>query len=213
MSQLFSTVTAWWQAHWADALWIVVFAALAKFGLAALRKRIIKAADDGDASRETGKEKRAKTVAGIVGAAGNGAVIVFVGVMFLRLIGVDTVPLLAGAGVIGVAIGVSLQALIKDVIFGFYLVAENQYAVGDKVKIGEHEGVVHKMHLRVTELLDDKGNLIFIANGSVTTVINYSLGEVLKEKAREASGEAPTPVPAAQEPAPPADQPPSATAK
>ncbi|HTK04508.1 MAG TPA: mechanosensitive ion channel domain-containing protein [Candidatus Eisenbacteria bacterium] len=185
MSQFIVTAVAWWQGHWADALWIVVFAAAAKLGLAALRRRIVKAADDGDDSRETGKEKRAKTVAGIVAAAGNGAVIVFVGIMLLRLFGVDTVPLLAGAGVIGVAIGVSLQALIKDVIFGFYLVAENQYAVGDKVKIGEHEGTVHKMHLRVTELLDAEGNLIFIANGSVTSVINYSLGEMLKEKARE----------------------------
>lgn len=203
MTQLFSDAAAWWHGHWANALWIIVFAALAKFGLAALRRRIIKAADDGDDTRETGKEKRAKTVAGIVGAAGNGAVVVFVGVMLLRLFGVDTVPLLAGAGVIGVAIGVSLQALIKDVIFGFYLVAENQYAVGDRVKIGEHEGKVHKMHLRVTELLDEKGNLIFIANGSVTTVVNYSLGEMLKEKTL---ANAPAEPPSASATEPPQEQ-------
>ncbi|HTM69051.1 MAG TPA: mechanosensitive ion channel domain-containing protein [Candidatus Binatia bacterium] len=182
MGQLFSETAAWWHAHWANALWIAVVAALIKLGVRTLRNRIIKAADDGDDTRETGKEKRAKTVAGIVGAVGNAAVAAFVFVMLLRLFGVDTVPLLAGAGVIGVAIGVSLQALIKDVIFGLYLVAENQYAVGDKVKIGEHEGTVHKMHLRVTELLDKDGNLIFIANGSVTSVVNYSLGEALKEK-------------------------------
>ena len=197
MSQLLSTATGWWQAHWHDALWIIVFVALSKLGVNVLAKRIIKAADDGDDSRESGKEKRAKTVAALVRATGNGVIAAVAGVMLLRLFGVDTVPLLAGAGVIGVAIGVSLQALIKDVVFGFYLVAENQFAVGDKVKIGELEGTVHKTNLRVTQLLDKDGNLIFIANGSVTTVINYSLGEALKEKEAEVAA------PAAAAPPPP----------
>lgn len=186
MSQLLSIAAGWWHAHWHDALWIAVFVAVGRAGVGALSRRIIKAADDGDAGRESGKEKRAKTVAALVRTSGNAAIAAVAAVMALRLVGVDTVPLLAGAGVIGVAIGVSLQALIKDAVFGFYLVAENQFAVGDRVKIGEHEGTVRKTNLRVTELLDKDGNLIFIANGSVTTVVNYSLGEALKEKEKAA---------------------------
>lgn len=131
--------------------------------------------------------------------------------MLLRLFGVDTVPLLAGADVIGVAIGVSVQNLIKDFVAGMYIVAENRYAVGDRVKIGEHEGLVHALHLCMTVLIADDGDMIFITNGSITSVVNRSLGESLK--AKDAPAGAPSqaatasPLPPADAPAAPAPEP------
>jgi small conductance mechanosensitive channel len=163
-------------------LGIVGLIVFGKVGLRLLHRRIVKAADDGDDSRESGKEKRAKTVADLVLKAGNAVTYVIAGVMALRLFGVDTVPILAGAGVIGVAIGVSMQALVKDLVAGMFIVVENQYAIGDKVKIGESEGVVHRMGLRTTVLLDDEGNLVFVSNGSITALVNYSLGPDMKGK-------------------------------
>ncbi|HSD12477.1 MAG TPA: mechanosensitive ion channel domain-containing protein [Patescibacteria group bacterium] len=191
--------------HWKDALGIVCLVAVGKIALAAACRRIVASADDGDPSRESGKEKRARTLAGVVRTTGNAVIAVIAGVMLLRLFGVDTVPLLAGAGVIGVAIGVSVQNLIKDFVAGMYIVAENQYAVGDRVKIGEHEGTVHALHLRMTVLRTDGGDLVFITNGSITSVVNHSLGESLKDKAAAAAPPAPE-APAAQPP-PPADVP------
>ncbi|MEY4745137.1 MAG: hypothetical protein RL272_1082, partial [Candidatus Parcubacteria bacterium] len=150
MAQFFTLVASVWNDHWKEAAGVVCFVAVGKFALSAVCRRIIAAADDGDRTRESGKEKRAKTLADVVRTTGNTVITVIAGVMLLRLFGVDTVPILAGAGVIGVAIGVSVQALIKDFVAGMYIVVENQFAVGDKVKIGEHEGVVHKLHLRTT---------------------------------------------------------------
>ncbi len=200
--------------HWKEALGIVCLVAVGKVALAAACRRIVAAADDGDPSRESGKEKRAKTLAGVVRTTGNAVIAVIAGVMLLRLFGVDTVPLLAGAGVIGVAIGVSVQNLIKDFVAGMYIVAENQFAVGDRVKIGEHEGTVHALHLRMTVLRTDDGDLVFITNGSITSVVNHSLGESLKAKEEPPADPPPapdiTPPPAAPPPPSPPEPPPEA---
>ena len=198
MEQLFSAAASLWRQHWTEVLGIVGIVVLGKIGLRTLHRRIVKAADDGDDSRESGKEKRAKTIADLVLKTGNAVVAIIACAMMLRLFGVDTVPILAGAGVIGVAIGVSLQALVKDLVAGMFIVVENQYAIGDKVKIGESEGVVHRMGLRTTVLLDDGGNLVFVANGSVTAVTNYSLGADMKGKKGAFPASAALPVAGAQ---------------
>lgn len=201
LESIFSAAASLWQRHWTEALGIVGLVVFGKVGLRALHRRIVRAADDGDDSRESGKEKRAKTIADLVLKTGNVVVYVLAGAMALRLFGVDTVPILAGAGVIGVAVGVSMQALVKDLVAGMFIVVENQYAIGDKVKIGESEGVVHRMGLRTTVLLDDDGNLVFVSNGSITALVNYSLGADMKGKEppppKADASDAPTVPPAA----------------
>jgi len=87
---------------------------------------------------------------------------------------------LAGAGIIGVALGFGAQNLVKDVITGFFILFENQYAVGEYVTIGNGNlsGFVEEMELRVTKLRDWGGEVHFIPNGQVTTVTNFSRGSM-----------------------------------
>ncbi len=92
----------------------------------------------------------------------------------------DVKGFLAGAGIIGVALGFGAQSLVRDVITGFFILFENQYAVGEYVTIGNSNlsGFVEEMELRVTKLRDWGGEVHFIPNGQVTTVTNFSRGSM-----------------------------------
>ena len=79
-------------------------------------------------------------------------------------------PLLTGAGIAGLAIGFGAQSLVKDFIAGFFVLLEDQYGVGESVRIGNQEGVVESMTLRVTVLRSADGEIHVIPNGSVQTV-------------------------------------------
>lgn len=92
----------------------------------------------------------------------------------LSVIGVNIAPLLAGAGLIGVAISLASQNLIRDAINGFFIILEDQYAVGDVVGIGEATGFVEAINLRITQLRDTEGRLVTIPNSEIRTVTNYT---------------------------------------
>lgn len=92
----------------------------------------------------------------------------------LSSIGFDLVPLLAGAGIIGLAISFAAQGLIKDIINGFLIILEDQYAVGDVIVIGDLGGFVESMNLRVTQIRNNEGQLITIPNSAITIVQNLS---------------------------------------
>jgi len=104
-------------------------------------------------------------------------VILFIGLMtFLGQLGINITPILASAGVLGIAIGLGAQSLIKDFFAGFLILLEDQYSVGDTVKIGETNGTVEQLTLRVTRVRALDGSLTTIPNGSVGAVVNYSKG-------------------------------------
>ncbi|WP_171814931.1 mechanosensitive ion channel family protein [Halothece sp. PCC 7418] len=92
----------------------------------------------------------------------------------LSVIGINIGPLLAGAGLIGVAISLASQNLIRDAINGFFIILEDQYAVGDVVGIADATGFVEAINLRITQLRDTEGRLITIPNSEIRTVTNYT---------------------------------------
>jgi small-conductance mechanosensitive channel len=100
------------------------------------------------------------------------------GVVMLGVLGVDTRPILAGAGILGLAGGLGAQSFITDVVSGFFILFENQYLVGDYIKIGESAGRVEAVSIRCTQIRDDQGRLHIIPNGQVKNVINFSKGFV-----------------------------------
>jgi moderate conductance mechanosensitive channel len=103
--------------------------------------------------------------------------ILFIGLMtFLGQLGINITPILASAGVLGIAIGLGAQSLIKDFLAGFLILLEDQFSVGDTVKIGETTGTVEQLTLRVTRVRGLDGSLTSIPNGSVGAVVNYSKG-------------------------------------
>ncbi|MEM8722466.1 MAG: mechanosensitive ion channel family protein [Cyanobacteria bacterium P01_G01_bin.39] len=94
----------------------------------------------------------------------------------LSLIGFNIAPLLAGAGILGLAFSFASQSLIKDALNGFFIILEDQYAVGDIVTIGTSGGMVENLNLRITQLRDAEGRLITIANSQINNVANHSNG-------------------------------------
>lgn len=92
----------------------------------------------------------------------------------LSLIGINFTPLLAGAGIIGLAFSFASQNIIKDALNGFFIILEDQYAVGDVIKVGEFAGMVENLNLRITQLRDGQGRLITIPNSEIKTVANLS---------------------------------------
>lgn len=91
----------------------------------------------------------------------------------------DLKPLLAGAGVVGLAIGFGAQSLVKDVITGFFIIFEDQFAVGDVIQSGTYKGTVEMIGLRTTRLLSTTGEVHIIPNGTIVNVTNYSLANAL----------------------------------
>jgi small-conductance mechanosensitive channel len=88
--------------------------------------------------------------------------------------GVDIRPVLAGAGIVGIAISFGSQSLVKDILAGFFIIIEDQFNIGDKIKINDAEGVVEKITLRLTVLRDTDNNLIYIPNSQITTLKRYT---------------------------------------
>ena len=104
-------------------------------------------------------------------------VILFIGLMvFLDMLSINITPILASAGVLGIAIGLGAQSLIKDFFAGFLILLEDQFSVGDTVKIGETTGTVERLTLRVTRVRALDGSLTMIPNGNISAVVNYSKG-------------------------------------
>ena len=119
--------------------------------------------------------KRADTILGMLRTVGA----IFVGLaatmMALRETGIDIAPVLATAGVGGLAIGFGAQTLVKDVISGFFLLVEEQVRIGDIVEVAGKSGVVERISLRTVRLRDVGGNVHVVPNGNVTLVTNMTL--------------------------------------
>jgi small conductance mechanosensitive channel len=94
----------------------------------------------------------------------------------LAIVGLDITPFLAGAGILGLALSFASQNLIKDALNGFFIILEDQYAVGDVITIGEVGGLVENLNLRITQLRDSEGRLITIPNSQINIVANHSNG-------------------------------------
>lgn len=121
-------------------------------------------------------DKRANTLINTFNKAIN-YFLVFIGVvMALDLFGIDTKSILATAGIGGLAIGFGAQSLVKDLITGVFILLEDQYAVGELIKIEGYEGIVEDLGVRVTKLRDFSGELHIIPNGNIKIVTNKTRG-------------------------------------
>lgn len=120
------------------------------------------------------REQQTRTLAGVVYSAGS-KVVWFVALLTaLDKIGVNPTPALTVAGLASVAVGFGAQNLVRDVITGFYIVLEDQYAMGDSIQVGDTTGRVEHLTLRRTVLRDARGALVTIANGEIRSVSNLS---------------------------------------
>ena len=155
-------------------IWIAVLFFLGKRLLKFIIKKLTQMVDDGDDSFTSQKEQRAETLGNIIKSTGNVIIYSVILFMILNLFGVNIGPILASAGIVGVAIGFGAQSLVKDFISGLFILVENQYGINDEVKIGTFEGKVSQITMRTTILKDAEGKTYYIPNGAIDKVINLS---------------------------------------
>ncbi len=124
--------------------------------------------------REAGPraEQRAATLAGVAVSAIRIFVWSVAGLLILSEVGLNLGPLIAGASIVGVALGFGAQSLVKDFVSGFFILVEDQYGVGDVITIAEQTGTVEEINLRVTRIRATDGTVWFVPNGEIRKVGN-----------------------------------------
>ena len=122
----------------------------------------------------TRRVQRAATMGTLLKSIVSGVVITVIALMAISELGYDIAPLIASAGIIGVALGFGSQALVKDFLSGIFMIFEDQYGVGDVVDLGEASGTVEAVSLRVTRLRDVNGTVWYVRNGEILRVGNMS---------------------------------------
>jgi small conductance mechanosensitive channel len=120
--------------------------------------------------------QRAQTMGSVLRSVSTGVIAVVTILMVLAELGLNIGPLLASAGILGVALGFGSQALVKDFLSGIFMIAEDQYGVGDVVDVGEATGSVEAVGLRITRLRDVNGTVWYVRNGEILRVGNQSQG-------------------------------------
>jgi len=118
--------------------------------------------------------ERARTIGTVFSSTFNAAVWIIAFGMILGEFGFNLGPVIASAGVIGVALGLGAQTLVRDVLSGIFMLIEDQYGVGDDVKVQDVEGKVERVGLRITQVRDSNNVLWYIRNGEILVVGNKS---------------------------------------
>ena len=120
------------------------------------------------------QKERARTLGGVLAATLKALIWIIATAMVLGEFGFNLGPLIASAGILGVALGLGAQTLVRDILSGIFMLIEDQYGVGDSVDVLEIQGVVEKVGLRVTTVRDKKGTLWYLRNGEILKVGNQS---------------------------------------
>jgi moderate conductance mechanosensitive channel len=154
-------------------IWVLAWFAHRVVRLAA--NRIEQSVDDGDDSITTLREKRGRTISQLLRSVGR-VVIITIAILLTFNVFINIAPILAGAGILGLAVSFGAQSLVRDVISGFFILLENQFAVGDVIEAGGKSGVVERMTLRVVVLRDLEGTMHVVPNGEVKVVSNRTRG-------------------------------------
>jgi len=187
----YETFVLWLQTAWHD--WsTLIRIALIIIGSVVLRaillvsvKRIVRGITSGARKNGNGKSLtaslnperlvlRAKTLGSVLSNFITWSIYIIAATMLLSELGVAVGALIAGAGILGAALGFGAQNIVRDLLSGLFIVFEDQYGIGDKVDLGEASGVVESVGLRITQVRDAKGTLWYVRNGEILRVGNLS---------------------------------------
>jgi small-conductance mechanosensitive channel len=157
---------------------IIITTTLNHFGkkfVAGVIRKTVRSTPFSSVSRSEIK-KRQDTVISLFDAMLKVIVVVVAGIIIVEMLfpKVNLTPLFASAGVLGIVLGFGAQSLIKDFLIGMFIIFENQYNVGDVVKIDDAEGTVMRINVRSTIIKDKKDNVHYILNSSITHVVNIT---------------------------------------
>jgi small-conductance mechanosensitive channel len=180
---LWSPFVTWFNQHITSVIVIVITGIIAYWIGGRLLAGFVKRAVKTSRHREWHKkdiEKRQKTLGLVVSNVWHIFIVIVIGIALFRQAfdQADTflAPLFASAGIVGVALGFGAQSIVKDFLAGLFVIGENQYRVGDIVSLGEASGTVERIGSRTTVIRDIDGNVHYLPNGTITHVINKTMG-------------------------------------
>jgi len=173
---IFRTSLIWMRDHGPRLIVIILVAFLITRLVQMLSIRTIRSMTPKKRRNDMEFIKRLDTLDSIARYITTIVVFVIAGVMILGELGVQIGPIMAAAGVVGLAIGFGAQSLVKDLISGFFILLEDQIRVGDVVEVAGKSGVVERLNLKMTILRDLSGNVHFVPNGEITVVTNMTKG-------------------------------------
>ena len=181
-----------WDAFVTDNLtvirvvFIILGALVARALLRSATKRIIenvvsgaKRAAGGTQQRDTVNAnarivQRTRTLGSVLGTLINWVMGVVATILVLSELGFEVTAIVAGAGILGAGLALGAQDIVRDILNGIFMVFEDQIGVGDKVNVGDAEGVVEEVTIRITKIRDSKGTLWFVRNGQIQRVASKS---------------------------------------
>ncbi len=140
-----------------------------------LKERAAQVAEEGQFIPER-RRQRAEAIGSVLRSFVTAVVFTIAALLVMGEFGFNLAPLLASAGIVGVALGFGAQSLVKDLIAGLFMLLEDQYGVGDTVDLGDATGVVETVGLRITTVRDGRGVLWYVRNGEILRVGNKSQG-------------------------------------
>jgi small conductance mechanosensitive channel len=172
------TVWTWLRLHGPALALLSIIGLVLVLAATALLPKVIRRSTLRSAEGQTEEEinKRVDTLSGVLVAAFQAVVIAVISFMMLSEIGLNISPILAGVGVVGIAIGFGAQSLVKDILAGLFVIMENQYRKGDVVKIADTSGLVEDINLRRTLLRDLDGVVHSVPNGEIRVASNLTKG-------------------------------------
>jgi moderate conductance mechanosensitive channel len=175
-----SMIDAWrgdafiWARQSGPKLIVILIIAFILIRLLALITRKLRGYEHAEALPSGLRKQQLRTLADIANSVGKFVIYLVALLQVLKLFGVDVTPILASAGIAGLAVGFGAQTLVKDMINGFFIIIENQYDVGDVIKAAGVGGAVEEMTLRRTTLRDDNGTVHIIPNSEIKVVSNLT---------------------------------------
>jgi moderate conductance mechanosensitive channel len=169
----------WGEQALASALSIAVIVIIAVIVLRLLRtmvEKVIRRVLERQDQTPRELKQKAQTLGNVIESTGRLIVFLVAGMMVLSNLGMNIAPLIASAGIAGLAIGFGAQSLIRDTLHGFFILFENQYGVGDVIRVNSFSGAVEEVSLRRTVMRSINGAVVIVPNGEVRTVENLSKG-------------------------------------
>lgn len=170
--------TKMWTAVSMVLIKIILIIIISRIALLVLNRFIDHVTSEKRSNRLKLRTRRVQTVGRLLKNAASYTINFIAILLILGEFHIQIAPLLAGAGVLGLAIGFGAQSLVKDVITGFFIILEDQFAVGDTIKTGDFKGTVEMIGLRATRLQSQTGEVHIIPNGLINQVTNFSVNPV-----------------------------------
>ncbi|WP_141500915.1 mechanosensitive ion channel family protein [Paenibacillus luteus] len=185
ITEVYNRVVGWltdndvWESFGRSALRVIIFLVVGRLVVWVIHKTIDRVVLEREAKRMPSHARRMTTVGKLMKNV-TSYVVYFITIMLvLSEFGINLGPLLAGAGVLGLAIGFGAQSLVKDIITGFFIVLEDQFAVGDVIQTGQFKGTVEVIGLRTTRVQSWTGEVHIIPNGMINEVTNFSVNNTV----------------------------------